>query len=472
LKTKLQSVARTHKGLIREQNEDNFILGLISNAGEWHVPHSEIELGQDAFIFCVADGMGGEKAGEIASEVAVQGIQQYITESLANTENGGDKNLANAALLFAHNSIKKVVQENPDQIGMGTTAAVGILQQSVLQISWVGDSRVYRYSTYGKITDNKFGYGNLELLIDDHSKVWDMVLQGQLTPEEARLHPESNVITQSLGDVFRTPQPDSINIPVCKDDVYLACTDGLNTMLSDAEISECFEQFGDNLGQLADVLIDRANQKGGVDNITLVLLRITQGETYNPTMMIQKKASVNSAAKTLSIERTSWLKYIFASIVLIIVLMSFYFFKKSQNKIQVQNQSAQIIQCDSIAPVDTSEFNTDFDLNDVKDVVEEKKSLKPGDVYDQKVLDSLNFLILKGIQYSEQNILIIDTTKIRSGVLDTLKDELKAIRLDYQNAKSTKFSLEKILNRVLALEDKIRKKIPVAENKRKRKIRK
>ncbi len=451
MKTKLQSVARTHKGLVRDQNEDNFILGFVSNSGEWHVPQIENEMGQDAFIFCVADGMGGEKAGEIASEVAVQGIQQYILDSLANTENGGDKNLNNAALLFAHNSIKKVVQENPDQIGMGTTAAVGTLQQGALQISWVGDSRVYRYSTSGRITDNKFGYGNLELLTDDHSKVWDMVLQGQLTPEEARLHPESNVITQSLGDVFRTPQPDSINIPVCKDDVFLACTDGLNSMLSDAEISECFELFGDNLGQLADTLIDKANQKGGLDNITLVLLKIAQGETYNPTMMIQKKASVNSAAKTLSIERTSWLKYIYASIAVIIGLLAIYFFNKAQNSNQIQQVTTVLTEQDTMVIQDTVKSDSIVDLNNVKKDKEGKKILNSNDIYLQKDLDTLVNHINRSLNLSEIAIATIDTSGIPSIHQIGLKDSLRIIRSDFKKANPTIFSLEKIKTRADAL---------------------
>jgi hypothetical protein len=152
---------------------------------------------------------------------------------------------------------------------------------------------MYRYGINGRITSHNYFEGNLEILTNDHSLVWGEVLRGNLTPEEARVAPQSNIITQSLGDVFKSPTPDSHIYPIYQNDIILMCSDGLNGMLSDHEINEIFAST-DDLKSLSSIFINSANANGGQDNITLILSKIVKGielanDKGNATIEIKDK---------------------------------------------------------------------------------------------------------------------------------------------------------------------------------------
>ncbi|MBK7635928.1 MAG: protein phosphatase 2C domain-containing protein [Saprospiraceae bacterium] len=154
----VQIAAKTHNGITRDHNEDNFIVGTVPSAESWIVPDIDVNVLPEGLVFSVADGMGGENAGEIASEIAVTSIKTYFQQHFEIDKN----NNLESSLVFAHNNIKDACRANPDYIGMGTTAVVALLKNDKLSLSWVGDSRVYRYSIEGRITNHAHFVNGLE----------------------------------------------------------------------------------------------------------------------------------------------------------------------------------------------------------------------------------------------------------------------------------------------------------------------
>jgi len=326
--TKIQAVAKTHVGQVREHNEDSFIVGLDPVADQWVLSFDEIELNPKGAVFVVADGMGGENAGEIASEIAVQSIKAYIQAELKKEQAEPVNKILESSLIYAHNRIKDACRTNADYIGMGTTACVCMLTENKLYISWIGDSRVYRYPKHGRVHGLPYHFGNLEILSEDHSKVWQMMRQGQLTLEETRTHQESNIITQSLGDLFRTPQPESREYPLFQDDHILLCSDGLNGMLSDQKIEELMRSEYGSLDNLAEQLITEANEAGGNDNITLILSRVTEGLPYSDENLL--KLTGEKTVKTELIDTPKSNKYLWVSLIMVLVALVLSFFYRDK----------------------------------------------------------------------------------------------------------------------------------------------
>ena len=301
MKTTIISCAKTHVGRIREHNEDSFIVGLEPDKFEWVLNSDEFVIGDKGSVFVVADGMGGESAGEIASEIAVQSIRAFIHTELNKEEVQPFEKILESALVFAHNKIKDACRNNADYIGMGTTATICLLTSEKIYISWVGDSRVYRYSSEGRIHALPYFFKNLDILTEDHSKVWQMVKQGQIDLEQARTHPESNIITQSLGDIFRTPVPEFREYPLFKNDIFLLCTDGLNGMLSDEQIEKILSSPDEALDKMAEKLVSAANEAGGNDNITIILCKVVDSAPYDSEVM--KKTLGTTTLKTEATSR-------------------------------------------------------------------------------------------------------------------------------------------------------------------------
>ncbi len=319
--TKLQTVAKTNVGRVRTHNEDSFIVGLDPHSESWILSNDEKIVGNKGVIFVIADGMGGENAGEIASEIAVQSIQAFIKTEITKDEPLPVEQIMEGALIYAHNRIKDACRDNADYIGMGTTATICLIKDDKIYISWIGDSRVYRYSPHGRVHNKPYFFNNLEILSEDHSKVWQMVRQGALKSlEEARVHHESNIITQSLGDLFRTPQPDSACYPIFKDDVILICTDGLNGMLDDETIEKILANQDKSLDLTAEDLISAANAAGGQDNTTLILTKVTDGKPFSAENVIQ-----NSGQKTMKTEvsrKTNKVNLILVAIIIGLVILN------------------------------------------------------------------------------------------------------------------------------------------------------
>ncbi len=208
-------------------------------------------------LFVVADGMGGAQAGEVASKIAVEAFQHGLKD-------GTEPELELAELAQEANSrIHELSHENAEQAGMGTTLTAIYVGESDIAIAHVGDSRAYCMRD-----------GALLKLTDDHSLVDELMRQGRLTPEEAVEHPQRSVITRALGPEG-TVEVDTRSFRAREGDVYLVCSDGLTTMLSEQEIAGLLSS-APTLRDAGEALIAAANAAGGRDNITVILLRVQE----------------------------------------------------------------------------------------------------------------------------------------------------------------------------------------------------
>jgi len=207
-------------------------------------------------LFVVADGMGGAQAGEVASRLAVESFQPGVADS------SGPPEAALAALAREANTrIHELSHSNAEQAGMGTTLTAVYVGEEEVAIAHVGDSRAYCLRD-----------GELLRLTDDHSLVDELLRQGRLTPEEAVEHPQRSVITRALGPEG-TVEVDTRSFRARAGDVYLLCSDGLTTMLSEEQIA-ALVLASSSLRDAGEALVAAANAAGGRDNITVVLLRL------------------------------------------------------------------------------------------------------------------------------------------------------------------------------------------------------
>jgi protein phosphatase len=206
-------------------------------------------------VFAVADGMGGARAGEVASRMAVEAFDER-----AEAPRGPEEMLRDVAQ-EANRRIYEMAQGDSEHAGMGTTLTAAMVVDRDVAVGHVGDSRLYRFRA-----------GGLERLTDDHSLVEELVRQGRLTPEEAEGHPQRSIITRALG-----PEPDvdveTFTHTARPGDVYMLCSDGLSGMVSDEEMAAILREAG-SLQEAAQSLVETANRNGGKDNITVVLFRL------------------------------------------------------------------------------------------------------------------------------------------------------------------------------------------------------
>ena len=284
---KIKTVGATDVGKRRSQNEDNLILARSLSDNIWDNSLSDtIEVSGLGTLLVVADGMGGATAGDVASSIAISRVRTLFTdlETLPNSDKGILEFLNNV-IYNAHQSILDESLNNPSKKGMGTTLTLGLIKETKLYLAWCGDSRAYRFSKLGVTIKKHYDKDFLQILTSDHSLVWDMVEKGKLTPEEARVHPNSNIITQSLGDAQYTPLPEGKVIELRKGDRILLCSDGLNGMLPDYEIESVLDAIKDT-EETCNKLIWLANSAGGEDNITVILADVIDGP---PGLILDKE---------------------------------------------------------------------------------------------------------------------------------------------------------------------------------------
>lgn len=227
---------RTDTGRQRPANEDSFLAR--------------------SPLFAVADGMGGAQAGEVASRMAVDVLQEGLGQGTGTVAERLTDRVATA-----NTRIFDRARTDQGSAGMGTTLTAAYVDADELVVVHVGDSRLYRYRGT-----------TLERLTDDHSLVEELVRQGRLTPEEAAEHPQRSIITRALGPESEVAI-DSEVLAVENDDVFLLCSDGLTTMVSDDGIADLLGAGG-TLAERASALVDAANAAGGRDNITVLLFRV------------------------------------------------------------------------------------------------------------------------------------------------------------------------------------------------------
>lgn len=236
----------SHKGQVRKINEDDFLI----------MP--------EYCLFCIADGMGGHDAGNVASRLTLESIANYmdsinpktdVTLSHLTSNPCSNSSVLEAAINFANTM---VYQEAAGRV-MGSTIVAGQFINGEFKLVHAGDSRAYLYNREG-----------LRQLTQDHSLVYDLYQQGHITKEAMRTHPQRNVITRAIGssaEIETTVQ----TLVMAKNDLLLFCSDGLTSMLEDDEISDILKSRQD-LTSLGERLIQSANDAGGRDNITVLLV--------------------------------------------------------------------------------------------------------------------------------------------------------------------------------------------------------
>lgn len=265
----LTAFGLTDVGRKRKHNEDAYLL--------------DAERG----LFVVADGMGGHAAGEVASRLTVESIQEFISGTEDDHDNtwpfgynnrySVDGNRLSTAVERANEKVMRAVVNRPELKGMGTTVVAALFDEKRVTLVHVGDSRAYLLRE-----------AELRRLTDDHSWVQEQVNAGILSEEEARSHPLKNVVTRALGGGAHVAV-DLIEIPIGDGDRYLLCSDGLTGMVSDEEILEALSSTR-TPEQIVRGLVDLANERGGVDNITAILVIVKSAAS--------KRAADESAEKT------------------------------------------------------------------------------------------------------------------------------------------------------------------------------
>lgn len=237
--------ASTDVGMIRQGNEDSFFAEADDTRG----------------VFVVADGMGGHAAGEVASEMAVQIVARHLL-TLTSASDPGAADVVSGALQDANRAIYDRMLAETDKQGMGTTASVMILSDGGYLIGQIGDSRIYLLRD-----------GALTQITKDHSYVQEQVDAGLLTPEQARYHPYSNVITRCVG-ASEEVETDIYSGQAKIGDVFLLASDGLTGMVDDRRLQQLLLARS-GPGRIVDSLIAEANGRGGLDNITAIVVQVT-----------------------------------------------------------------------------------------------------------------------------------------------------------------------------------------------------
>ena len=236
--------------------------------------HNEDSLFAAPPLFVVADGMGGHAAGEVASELAIQTISQLAP----GYPNGP---MLENAITEANRAVYECARANERRAGMGTTVTAALLQGTRLVIAQVGDSRAYLL--HG---------GELQQLTRDHSLMQDLIDAGEITPAEARIHPQRNFITRALG-TSPSVKADIYELNVSPGDRLLLCSDGLCGMLEDSDMALALRTIR-NPQTCATELIQMANQAGGHDNITAIVVDVSGTDTAADTR--ERRRSIITAA--------------------------------------------------------------------------------------------------------------------------------------------------------------------------------
>ena len=239
----IKAFGKTDVGLMRTINQDSIFTSIE-------------QIGKLPNLFIVADGMGGHKAGDVASKAAIEKFVKYTCQ----THMSDPANILDSGISSINHEIYEMAVSNKDYSGMGTTFVVCTIVDNHVYIANVGDSRLYLIGR------------DIRQITRDHSLVEDMVRMGMLDKEEARTHYKKNVITMAIGVAEdRTATPDIFEIEISEGDKLLLCSDGLTNMVEDYDI----KRIVTNNTQIEDAvrtLIDQANENGGKDNISAILI--------------------------------------------------------------------------------------------------------------------------------------------------------------------------------------------------------
>ena len=241
----IKAYAKTDIGKVSEMNQDDY-----------HISNSLDEVQ----LYMLADGMGGYKGGEIASNQAIQSAKSYIENNFKQIEKDRDSiiQLLASSMEYANMVVYEKSKENKELEGMGTTLEIVLIYNNKAYIGHIGDSRIYRIRK-----------SFIRKLTQDHSYVQKLVKDGEITAEQAEHHPKKNMLMKALGcNAF--VEPDVMVKGFLKDDILVMCSDGLSNLVSQEEINNIAK--GD-IEQAPKELVNLANERGGYDNITVIVIK-------------------------------------------------------------------------------------------------------------------------------------------------------------------------------------------------------
>lgn len=382
----------------------NDVIGNVRTAQE--DSHDMATLTPNGDVFVVCDGMGGHVGGKQASSIAVKSIIEYLK---------ADKypqpiQALNDALQYANMQILGYANGHPELKGMGTTACIVLLQDSEAYIAHVGDSRIYLYLGKEK---------QLHRITKDHSFVQALVDAGQITDDEAEHHPNKNRILKALG-LKPALEPSFNTVKPKNDDVFLICSDGLSGMISDKIIGEIMSKDA-SIRQKGNLLINSALDAGGLDNITIELIKISSSphskskfESYNPINGVAKPSTRSKTFKVVLIS------FAIAVVCLCFTGLTYYFIVKKDidNK---RNKKQELL---NNTVKDLKDLRRDLCDKDKEIATEREKKI-------EKATETQNLLMRT---YEEDRIEIIN--KIQKLKADSLKYKRE---LDSLNSYKFKF---------------------------------
>ena len=382
----------------------NDVIGNVRTAQE--DSHDMATLTPNGDVFVVCDGMGGHVGGKQASSIAVKSIIEYLK---------ADKypqpiQALNDALQYAKMQILGYANGHPELKGMGTTACIVLLQDSEAYIAHVGDSRIYLYLGKEK---------QLHRITKDHSFVQALVDAGQITDDEAEHHPNKNRILKALG-IKPALEPSFNTVTPKNDDVFLICSDGLSGMISDKVIGEIMSKDA-SIRQKGDLLINSALDAGGLDNITIELIKISSSphskskfESYNPINGVAKPSTRSKTFKVVLIS------FAIAVVCLCFTGLTYYFIDKKD----IENRRAENQELLNNTENSLKGLRNDLQEKDEEIVIEKSKKI-------EKATETQNILMRT---YEEDRIEIIN--KIQKLKADSLKYKRE---LDSLNSYKFKF---------------------------------
>jgi protein phosphatase len=250
------SAGKTDTGKTRKNNEDSYLVD------------------EGMRLYAVADGIGGHEGGEVASRMAIEGLSQIIQKRFSvsddapahgiSSESDAVKSALNHAFTLVNKTIRQAAAGNPALFHMGTTMTALVFREKTAYLAHVGDSRAYRLRS-----------GELIQVSEDHTVVAEQMRAGLLTAEQARTTPYRHIITRALG-IDAKIAIDQGAIEVRPDDTFLLCTDGLTEMVEDEQIRRILSNAPPQ--EAAELLVREANARGGVDNITVVVVQIEDNQ--------------------------------------------------------------------------------------------------------------------------------------------------------------------------------------------------
>lgn len=231
-------------------------IGMQRKVNQDYVYCRKESLGGLPNLFIVADGMGGHKAGDFASRCCVETIVQSVEKDTLRSP----VSILEHAIRRSNEAVLAQSQENKELEGMGTTVVVATIVNNILHVGNIGDSRLY------VIRDK------IKQITEDHSLVETMVRTGEIMPEDAKFHPNKNIITRALG-TDKNVKADFFEVELEQEDIVLLCSDGLSNMVDDKEIQRVIQDSRD-VKTASEALIELANKNGGADNIGIVMVQI------------------------------------------------------------------------------------------------------------------------------------------------------------------------------------------------------